>query len=162
MPQVSGFSSVLTNIGQLNNKGVEFMLHSAPLKNRVLRWDVTVNFSQNKNKIVRLLGEDLDKDGKEDDLVASGLFIGKPIGTIYNYQVEGVYGLDDAKIAGFEAGSYKIKDQDGDGKISADKDRVILGQTAPAYTFGIQNSLSFKGFTFRFFINSFQGGKDGY
>ncbi len=162
LPQVSGFSSVFTNIGQLNNKGFEFMLHSAPLKNKDLRWDITVNFTQNKNKIVRLLGEDLNKDGIEDDLVASNLFIGKPIRTIYDYKVEGVYGLDDTKITGFEAGSYKITDQDGDGKISADKDRVILGQRDPAYTFGIQNSLSFKGFTFRFFLNSFQGGKDGY
>jgi TonB-dependent starch-binding outer membrane protein SusC len=162
LPQVSGFSSILTNIGQLNNKGFEFLLHGAPLKKRDLRWDITVNFTQNKNKIVRLLGEDLNKDGVEDDLVASGLFIGKPIRTIYDYKVESVYGLDDTKIAGFEAGSYKIVDQDGDGKISADKDRVILGQRDPAYSFGIQNSLSFKGFTFRFFLNSFQGGKDGY
>lgn len=162
LPQVSGFSSVLTNIGQLNNKGFEFLLHGAPLKNKDLRWDITVNFTQNKNKIVHLLGEDLDKDGKEDDLVASNLFIGKPISTIYNYKVEGVYGLNDTKLAGFEAGSYKITDQDGDGKISADKDRVILGQKDPAYSFGIQNALSFKGFTFRFFLNSFQGGKDGY
>jgi TonB-dependent starch-binding outer membrane protein SusC len=162
LPQVSGFSSVLTNIGQLNNKGFEFMLHGAPIKKGDFRWDITVNFSQNKNRIVRLLGEDLNKDGKEDDLVASGLFIGKPIRTIYDYKVEGVYGLDDTKITGFEAGSYKIVDQDGDGKISADKDRVILGQRDPAYTFGIQNALSYKGFTFRFFLNSFQGGKDSY
>ena len=162
LPQTSGFASVSTNIGELNNKGFEFMLHGAPLKNKDLRWDITVNFSRNRNKIVRLLGEDLNKDGKEDDLVASGLFIGKPIRTIYDYQVEGVYGLDDTKIAGFDAGSYKIKDQNGDGKISADLDRVILGQRDPAYTVGIQNSLSYKGFTFRFFINTFQGGKDSY
>jgi TonB-dependent starch-binding outer membrane protein SusC len=162
LPQVSGFSSVLTNIGQLNNKGVEFLLHGTPLKNKALKWEISVNFTQNKNKIVKLLGEDLNKDGIEDDLVASNLFIGKPIRTIYDYKVDGVYGLDDPKIAGFEAGSYRIVDQDGDGKISADKDRVILGQRDPAYSFGIQNALSFKGFTFRFFLSSFQGGKDGF
>lgn len=162
LPQVSGFASVLTNIGEVNNKGFEFMLHGTPVKTQDFKWDLTFNFTQNQNKIVSLLGEDLNKDGKEDDLVASGLFIGQPIGTIYNYQVEGVYGLDDTKLAGFEAGSYKIKDQDGDGKISADKDRVILGHREPAYSFGIQNNLSYKGFTFRFFINSIQGGKDGY
>jgi TonB-dependent starch-binding outer membrane protein SusC len=162
LPQVSGFSSVLTNIGQLNNKGFEFMLHGAPVRNKDVRWDLTVNFTQNQNKIVRLLGEDLNKDGIEDDLVASGLFIGKPIRTVYDYQVEGVYGLEDTKLAGYEAGSYKIVDQDGDGKITADKDRIILGQRDPAFSFGIQNAISFKGFTFRFFLNSFQGGKDSY
>jgi TonB-linked SusC/RagA family outer membrane protein len=162
LPQVSGFSSVLTNIGQLNNRGFEFLLHSAPLKNKDWKWDITVNFTQNKNKIVRLLGEDLNKDGVEDDLVASGLFIGKPITTIYNYQIEGVYGVEDTKLTGFEAGSYKIKDQDGDGKITPEKDRVFLGQRDPAYSFGIQNAVSYKGFTFRFFLNSIQGSDDSY
>ncbi len=162
LPEVSGFATVLTNIGKLNNKGFEFMLHGAPLKNKDLKWDITVNFTQNKNKIITLLGEDLNKDSKEDDLIASGLFIGQPIGTIYDYQVQGVYGLSDTKLAGFDPGSYNIKDQDGDGKISSEKDRIIVGHREPAYSFGIQNALTYKGFTFRFFINGIQGGKDGY
>ena len=163
LPQTSGFATILTNIGELNNKGFEFMLHSTPVRTKDFKWDVTVNFTQNRNKIVRLLGEDLNKDGKEDDLVASGLFIGRPIGTIYNYQIQGIYGLSDTpRLAGFDAGSYQIKDQDGDGKISPDKDRVILGNREMAYSLGLQNSISFKGFTFRFFINSIQGGANGY
>jgi len=147
---------------ELNNTGIEFLLHAIPVKSKDFNWDITVNFSRNKNKIVRLLGEDLNQDGKEDDLIASGLFIGRPIGTIYNYEVDGLWGLEDGRLTGFDPGSYKVVDQDGDGKISPDKDRVILGQTEPAYTFGIQSTLSYKSFTLRFFINSFQGGKDGY
>lgn len=162
LPQTSGFANVLTNIGELNNTGIEFLLHAIPVKSKDFNWDITVNFSRNKNKIVRLLGEDLNQDGKEDDLIASGLFIGRPIGTIYNYQVDGLWGLEDGRLAGFDPGSYKVVDQDGDGKISPDKDRIILGQTEPAYTFGVQSTLSYKNFTLRFFINSFQGGKDGY
>ena len=46
---------------------------------------------QNKNKVVSLLGQDTDGDGKEDDLVASGLFIGESLGTIYDYEVEGIW-----------------------------------------------------------------------
>ena len=162
LPQTSGFASVLTNIGELNNTGFEFMLHGVPLKTNDLKWDLTINFSRNKNKIVKLLGEDLNQDGKEDDLIASGLFIGKPIGTIYNYEVQGVYGLNDTKLAGFDPGSYNVKDQDGDGKITPEKDRVILGQREAAYTVGVQNTLSYRQFTFRVFISSIQGGKNGY
>ncbi len=87
-----------------------------------------------------------------------GLFIGKPIGTIYNYQVEGIWGVNDTKPTSFDAGSYKIKDQNGDGKITPEDDRVILGNRKAAYMFGIQNNVSFKNFTLRFFINSIQGG----
>jgi TonB-linked SusC/RagA family outer membrane protein len=162
LPQVSGFGSVFTNIGELNNKGIEFMLHGVPYKTNNLTWDLTVNFTRNQNKIVRLLGEDSNGDGVEDDLIASGLFIGKPLGTIYNFNVEGIYGLADTKIAGYEAGSYKVTDQNADGKISGELDRVTLGQSAPAYSFGIQNNVSFKNFTFRFFLSSIQGGKNGY
>jgi TonB-dependent starch-binding outer membrane protein SusC len=162
LPQTSGFGSVLTNIGELNNTGIEFMLHGLPLKTKNLTWDLTVNFTRNKNKIVRLLGEDLNQDGVEDDLISSGLFIGKSIGTIYNFQTQGVYGLEDVKIPGFEAGSYNVKDQDADGKISGEKDRVVLGKREPAYSFGVQNAVSYKDFTLRFFIASIQGGKDGY
>lgn len=162
LPQTSGFASVLTNLGEINNTGIEFLLHGTPLKTKNLTWDLSVNFSRNRNKVVSLLGEDLNNDGKEDDLVASGLFIGKPIGTIYNYQVDGIYGLEDSKLAGFDPGSYRVVDQDGDGKISPDKDRIQIGNKEPAYSFGIQNTLAYQNFTLRFFINSIQGGKNSY
>lgn len=162
LPQTSGFGSVFTNIGELNNKGIEFMLHGVPYKTNNLTWDLTVNFTRNQNKIVSLLGEDSNNDGVEDDLIASGLFIGKPLGTIYNFVVDGIYGLADTKIAGYEAGSYRVVDQNGDGKITGEADRTILGQSAPAYSFGIQNNVSYKNFTFRFFVNSIQGGRNGY
>lgn len=162
LPQTSGFSTVFTNLGQLNNTGVEFMLHGAPLMTKDFTWDLTLNFTSNKNKIVKLLGEDLNNDGREDDLIASGLFIGEPIGTIYDYQVNGVYGLNDEKIAGFLPGTYRINDLDADGKITPATDRKILGRTEPAYQIGIQNTFSYKQFTLRAFINSIQGGKDGY
>ena len=65
-------------------------------------------------------------------------------------------------MEGFYPGTYKIKDQNNDGKISADKDRVILGHTEPAYTLGIKNRFSYKGFDLNLFINVIQGGKKGY
>ncbi len=162
LPQTSGFSNVFTNLGQINNKGIEFMLHGQPIKTKALSWDVTINLTRNRNKVVTILGEDLNKDGVEDDLVASGLFIGKPIGTIYDYNTQGIYQLADEKLAGFQAGTYKLEDLNGDKKITAADDRKILGNTEAAYQFGIQNTVSFKGFTLRAFINSVQGGKNSY
>ena len=162
LPQTSGFSNVFTNLGQINNKGIEFMLHGQPLKTKDLTWDVTVNFTRNRNKVVTILGEDKNGDGIEDDLVASGLFIGKPIGTIYDYNTQGIYQLADEKLAGFQAGTYRFEDINGDSKIAAADDRRILGNTEPAYQFGIQNTISYKQFTLRAFINSVQGGKNSY
>lgn len=162
LPQTSGFSNVFTNLGQLNNTGIEFMLHGIPVQTKDFRWDVTVNFTRNRNKVVTILGEDKNGDGVEDDLIASGLFIGKPIGTIFDYKTTGIYQLADEKLAGFQAGTYRIEDINADGKITAADDRQILGNTEAAYSFGIQNTVSYKQFTLRAFINSIQGGENSY
>lgn len=162
LPQTSGFAQVLTNIGKLNNTGFEFLIHGQLVKTNNLSWDVSVNFSTNKNKIVSLLGEDRDGDGKEEDLIANKLFIGRSIGTVFDYQVDGVYNLTDERPTGFAPGSYRVIDQNNDGKIAPEDDRVVLGRTEPAYLFGIQNTVAYRQFALRFFINSTQGGKNGY
>ena len=58
-------------------------------------------------------------------------------------------------------GTHRIVDQNGDGVVDA-LDRVIIGREEPAYNFGLLNEFNYKNFTFRFFINSIQGGKNGY
>ena len=70
--------------------------------------------------------------------------------------------MADEKLAGFQAGTYRIEDVNKDGKITPADDRQILGNTEPAYSFGIQNTVSYKQFTLRAFINSIQGGKSSY
>jgi hypothetical protein len=138
------------------------MLHGQPVRSNHLTWDVTVTFTRNRNKVVTILGEDKNNDGVEDDLVASGLFIGRPIGTIYDYRVQGIYQLADEKMAGFQPGTYRIQDVNQDGLITLADDRQFLGNTEPAYQFGIQNTVSYKQFTLRAFVNSIQGGSNSY
>lgn len=164
LPQITGFTSITSNIGEISNNGLEFLLNLSPVSKSNFSWDISVNFAQNNNKIESLLGLDTDKDGKEDDLVANGLFIGQSIGTIYDYVVDGIWQIDEKdKIpSGFGPGLYKLRDLNGDGKITPQDDRQVIGRTEPAYQFGIQNTLRYKDFTFRFFIKSIQGGNDGY
>ena len=164
IPEVTGFSSITTNIGKVANSGFEFAIHAFPFQNKDFSWDFDLSFSANKNKIVHLLGTDNNGDGKEDDLVSSGLFIGKSIGTIYSYQIDGIYQIADQIPTGYYPGNYRIVNQnpDVDNKISADYDRIFLGRTEPAFMMGFQNALRYKSFTLRFFINTIQGGKNGY
>lgn len=166
IPSMTGFTSVRSNIGKLRNNGVEVVLGGAPVKTKDFTWNINLNFAANKNRIVSLLGEDKNGDGKEDDLISSGLFIGESLGAIYGYQVEGIWQLEDEAAgiipSGFYPGTYKIKDQNGDGQITAANDRVILGHTEPLFTMGIRNSFAYKGFDLNFFINIINGGKNGY
>ncbi|MDR2915026.1 MAG: TonB-dependent receptor [Tannerella sp.] len=166
IPQINGLSQVPSNIGKLSNKGLELSVTGVPVQTKDFSWDITFNFSRNRNKVVSILGIDADNDGREDDLIANKIFIGHPYGVCYDYNLIGMWQIAD-KLAGlipngFEYGTYKVEDVNNDGKYTADKDRKILGYTEPAYRFSIQNTVNYKNWELKFFINSIQGGKDSY
>ena len=164
-------SSVNTNIGQMDNRGVELTLTGVPIKNKDWSWDVTFNFSLNRNKVVSILGpeNDQDGDGKEDDIVNSGIFIGESINSIYTYVQDPdnpMWQIADYEAGnipkGFSYGSYRFVDLNGDGEITAGGDRQIIGYSCPSYRFSIQNTLRFRNWELKMFINSIQGGKNYY
>lgn len=167
IPKINGVSgSIATNIGKLNNKGHEFSITGVPVRSKDFEWTSTFNFSTNKNKVKTILGIDANGDGKEDDLVSSGIFIGKPLGSIYDYNLIGMWSLDDYRKGiipeGFSYGTYKVQDIDKDGKYTADKDRKIIGYSDPLYQFSFQNNFRYKNLELNVFINSIQGGSNHY
>lgn len=161
VPTATGFDNIKTNLGQIHNTGFEASLTYQIINKGDFSWSATYNFWANRNKIIKLKGVDADGDGKEDDLVSDGLFIGKSINTIYDYEAGPIYGLDDTPPAGFYTGSLSVIDHTGEGTIDP-SDRVFLGRQEPAYRMSLNNTISYKGFTLSFFLNSIQGGKDGY
>ena len=164
LPSTTGFTTVSTNLGKIRNNGLEIMLTGIPVSTRDFEWSVSTAFSTNRNRILTLLGKDEDGDGKEDDLIASGLFIGESIGTIYDYQVDGMWQLGDEIPSGWYPGTYKLHDFDNEEKyaITAANDRVILGHKEPAFRLGITNRLRYKNLALSFMINMIHGGKNGY
>jgi TonB-linked SusC/RagA family outer membrane protein len=169
LPNMSGFSSIPYNIGKVHNHGLEFTVTGNFFHTSDFSWETSLNYSKSRNKIVSILGPDNDKDGdgKEDDLIANNLFIGKPQGVIYNYEITGelwqLADRDAGRIpAGFSPGTLKIIDQNDDGAFSATDDRKILGYTDPSFRVGFANTLRYKNFSLYVFINAIQGGKNYY
>lgn len=163
LPRISGFESIISNVGEIQNSGLEIFLNTTPVRTQNFKWDFGLNFDTNRNEIVSLIGLDSDGDGQEDDLIANGLFIGEPINTIYDYQIDGLYQIGDEDIReGWAPGFHRLADLNGDGEITPEGDRRILGNEDPAFNFGIRNTLTYKDFSLTFFINSRQGGNDGY
>ena len=153
MPTYTGSEGVPSNVGGIRNKGIELSLTSRNIVKSDFEWSTTLTFSANRNKITSLDGD--------KDLISSGLFIGKDLTTIYDFMIDGIYQVEDEIPTGYHAGAYRIVDTDNSGDIN-DDDKTILGRTTPAYRAGLLNKLTYKDFTFTFFINTVQGGKHGY
>jgi len=152
IPIVTGYSSILNNIGKTANKGIELSLNTRNIENKDFHWETNIVYAVNRNKIVSLYG-----DGKDD--VGNSRFLGYPVSIIYNYKQTGIWqtGEDPSKQdPGAKPGDLKFADTNGDGKITAD-DKVILGQTNPKWTGGITNTFHYKSFNFSFFIQTAQG-----
>lgn len=162
IPYATGYARISTNVGKLKNHGLEVTLTSKNITKKDFEWRTTVNFSTNKNRIISLLGQDNNGDGIEDDLVASSLFINHSIGSVYGYQTDGLYQIGDEIRAGYFPGTYRIVDQNKDELIKPENDRVILGRTEPAYRISLLNTFRLGNFSLSIFINSIQGGSNGY
>ena len=165
IPSITGFETILSNIGNLQNRGVEISIDGDIIRNREWRWNVGLNFSRNVNKITKLLG-DVDGDGKEDDLVASGLFIGHSNNVIYDYNVLGLWGTEDEKNGIIPAGTYvgceRIEDLDDSGSIDATNDRKIIGSKDPSFRASLTCNVSYKQWSLYAMFNSIVGVKDNY
>ncbi len=157
LPSMAGFSDILTNLGQINNKGIEITINSSNIRKKDFEWSTDLTFSYNRNKIVHLYGSDTDGDGKEDDDIENGWFIGQPITTYYDYVFDGIWQEGEAMPSGTKAGDPKVKDSNGDGSITSD-DREIIGHGGqPDFRIGLNNTFKYKNFTLSFFINSMLG-----
>lgn len=153
LPIITGYSTVFDNLGETSNRGIEITLNTRNVNGTDFRWETTVNFSANKNKIVDLYGD------KQSDL-GNRWFIGQPINVIYDYRLQGIWqeGEDASKQdPGAIAGELKFADLNGDGKITADADREVIGQIAPKWTGGLTNTFHYKNLHLNVFIQTAQG-----
>ena len=175
LPQYSGYSSQLRNIGEVENKGWEAMISTRNLTGE-FQWNTNFNISFNRNKILTL------PDGN-DQLYGSGpghmvglgtsqiLREGEVMGAFYGYIYDGVYQEGDEFLpgGGFEQtpGGEKFRDINGrdsegnltgepDGTLNSD-DRTIIGNPHPDFTFGFSNDFTWKNFDLNVFIQGSQG-----
>ncbi len=163
LPGSSGYSSITANAGEIRNKGIELNLSSVNIKTKMFQWRSEYSFSLNRNKVAHLLG-DTNKDGKEDDIISSNLFIGRSLGQLYTYKVIGMYQQADKDngtiLAGFQPGYYKLNDVNLDGKITSDFDRSFIGNSKENFRWSYTNTFTYGNLTLLVYLNSIWGGNN--
>jgi TonB-linked SusC/RagA family outer membrane protein len=161
LPIASGFGSVLSNLGELQNRGFELFLSSNNISTKDFSWTTSLNFATLKNKVTDLDGFGPILTGNVQDVGNTTIIReGAALASYFGFQVDGIFQSDTdftqtAQPNG-RPGDPIFRDVNGDGTINPD-DRVILGNALPDYTFGINNSFTYKDFQFDFFIQGQQG-----
>ena len=161
IPSITGFNSIMSNVGEIKNRGFEITINSRNIVTKDFEWTSMFNLSTNSNEITKLAGLDTDGDGQEDDLTSSSLFIGESLSAIYDYTIDGIWQVGDDIPEGYHPGNYKIVDINEDGVID-ENDRSIIGKNDPSVRMGLLNTLKYKGFTLSFFLNAVLGGSKSY
>lgn len=144
LPQTTGYSQVSANVGNIDNKGVEFEIHTRNIEHRNFSWNTDFNIGWNKSTITDLGGNDhvvLYHMGNGVNQDITFLEIGQPLGIIKGYETsiyknwDEVYAddavwVEDPLNIQTRPGMIKYIDQNGDGVIN-DQDKVVLGQALP-------------------------------
>jgi hypothetical protein len=150
---INGVTSITSNIGEVENYGIEFLISTINMDRPNFEWTTDFNIAHNKNSIVDLYG-----DGKDD--IGNGWFIGRPIDVNFGYKYDGVWQLDDdienSHQPNAQPGDVKIKDVKEDGEITPE-DRTFIGQRSPKFTVGLTNTIRYKNFNFNFMLTGRQG-----
>lgn len=161
LPRASGYSSILSNVGSVSNKGFEFFLTSVNMHKGDFKWSTSVNYSAIKNKILDLGRIEQIVTGDVQSIGNTVIIKrGEPLASYFGYVVDGIFNTAEEVKASAQPtakpGYPKYKDLNGDGKITT-ADQTVIGTPFPKFTFGLQNSLSYKAFKLDIFLQGQQG-----
>lgn len=152
LPNVTGYASVMSNMGRVDNKGIEVGLSSLNIGTKDFSWTTDFSITHNRNKIVHLYGDyitdPLTGEEKEVDDIANRWFIGHAIDQIWDYRTLGIWQADEATEAAKYSrnpGDYKLEDFVNDGYYT-DADKQFQGYRRPIVRLTLRNDLKYKDF----------------
>jgi TonB-linked SusC/RagA family outer membrane protein len=144
LSRTSGYAELISNIGELQNRGVEFSLDGDIIATGNFTWSANINLTRNQNRIVSLVGD--------QEEIISGTYInrvGESMNSIYVVRFAGVNPANGNALYLNQAGEETET-------FSAD-DRVIVGSTEIPFFGGFGTSLNFKGFEVSTFFSFVKG-----
>ncbi|MCE7864346.1 MAG: TonB-dependent receptor [Bacteroidetes bacterium CHB5] len=164
VPYTSGFAYSFFNVGSLENKGLEIAISSVNIDKGAFKWTSSFNIAFNKNKVLVL---NSDEGIPGDPLLGingwTSIRQGQPIGTFYGYKTSGIIQLGEnlATIPRFSDyvptyGDRKYVDKTNDGVLN-ENDMFVLGNANPDFSFGLNNTLTYRKFALSFFIQGVYG-----
>jgi len=180
-----GYTTQYQNIGKTSNKGFEFQVNAAVVRNKKFSWTANFNIASNRNKVVALgtnqksffPAASWGVSGQPTDYI---IRIGDQVGSMWGLVTDGFYSVDDfnyntatgvytlktgvvrTNTGGLgmieQPGAIKFKDLNGDGVIDLNNDRTIIGNPTPKFTGGLNQQFTYKNWDASLFVNFSVGG----
>ncbi len=164
IPQQTGFSDKLQNLGSIRNAGLELLINSVNIAKENFKWSTTFTLAGNRSKVLDLAGVDyIDIVGPTNQGGPGGrLVVGEAVPVFIGVEYLGTWKSQEEIDASTQAdnnlivGGPHFKDTDGNGIISV-QDFEILGSPQPDFYGGIQNAFSYKNFQLDVFFQGTYG-----
>lgn len=147
--QVTGFDTVLRNVGSVTNQGIELEVGGVLIDKKDLKWNLNGNIAHNRNEVTSLGNAEyfIPSHGYTNPLIVK---VGEPLGSFYGYKFKGIIQSDEdlsklpsQTISTVEPGNPKFEDVNNDGVVN-ELDRVVLGNIQPDFTYGFNTKLTYK------------------
>lgn len=162
----AGFGDMITNGGRMQNTGMEATLNARLINTQKVKWDLSVNGSVNKNKILRVPNQFFTTQYAGATILTAQ---SKPANLFYGFVANGVFATTaeasaaglrkknfDGSYSSFGAGDVRFADLNGD-KIIDDADRTVIGDPNADFVGGITNRVSYKNFELTALVTFSQG-----
>jgi TonB-linked SusC/RagA family outer membrane protein len=169
----SGYLSAMKNIGKVQNQGWELTVNTTNVRTKNFRWNTNFNISFNRNKVLELAENQtsLLTNARFDQNFISSNYVARvnyPIGMMYGFVYDGVYGVEDFDFDGTaytlrkdvprytpeantQPGYPKYVDLNGDGLVD-DNDQTIIGRGEPLHVGGFTNNFEYRNFDLSIFF----------
>ena len=150
VPLPSPNPSIYRNEGEMSNWGIEFAVSSVNIDRPDFTWNTDFNISMNRNRLEKLQLQQVYYYTKTSEALSEyvvRMTPGQPLSMFWGYNALGVDP---------ETGMVIYEDINGDGKVNS-SDKQYIGNANPLFTFGMTNTLSWKGFNLSFLITGSVG-----
>ncbi|MFD2935821.1 SusC/RagA family TonB-linked outer membrane protein [Spirosoma flavum] len=167
----TGGTSIVNNVGSMENKGFEVVLDVTPIKTKNLNWDVTLIYNNNRNKILDLGGQPIiNPDAASASGAPANLIVGQPVGVFYGSayarNTDGSLLLSPSGFPQSERATGQangaidyVPSRNSDGTLDVSKPtaNVIIGNPNPKWTGSFSTNLSYKKLNLHILLDAVQG-----
>ncbi len=160
------FGTMTANVGDISNKGIEITLNAIPVQTKDFTWSTTLNLSHNKNRVEKLSNQTYSVSyiPQADANIAGNTGVsvqrimeGCPIGQFYTYEWAG---YDENGVSQFYVHDPETGERTGETTTSpTETDQVKTGSAQPKFTYGWNNTLTYKKWSLNMFFQGVLGNK---